>query len=135
MSDQVGNQNVGFLMTRLGFEGWSSVLITSVPDLCILYFHFIFQVTHYRFSISWPRILPDGTTRTINEPGISYYNEVINGLLDQGIIPMVTLNHWDLPQALQNLGGWTNDSIVDVFAAYADLAFKNFGDRVRNNVH
>ena len=88
------------------------------------------QVKHYRFSISWPRILPDGTTHNINIAGLAYYNSLINGLLDAEITPMVTLNHWDLPQALEDIGGWTNDSIVDVFTDYADVLFSNFGDRV-----
>ncbi|XP_052799780.1 lactase/phlorizin hydrolase-like isoform X2 [Mya arenaria] len=89
------------------------------------------KVNHYRFSISWPRILPDGTKRNINEIGIAYYNELINALLDAGIQPMVTMNHWDSPLTLERLGGWTNDSIVDIFTDYADVLFDNFGDRVK----
>jgi len=62
--------------------------------------------------------------------GIAYYNELINALLDAGIEPMVTMNHWDLPQDLEDVGGWTHSSIVTRFADYANILFKEFGDRV-----
>ena len=62
---------------------------------------------------------------------------MLSALLDANIVPMVTLNHWDLPQALQDVGGWTNDLIVDAFTSYANLMFQTFGDRVSSvtNVH
>ena len=60
---------------------------------------------------------------------------MLSALLDAQIVPMVTLNHWDLPQALQDVGGWTNDSIVDVFTSYANLMFQTFGDRVSSVKH
>ncbi|XP_033115909.1 lactase-phlorizin hydrolase-like [Anneissia japonica] len=88
------------------------------------------KVSHYRFSISWPRILPDGTINTVNEPGISYYNKLIDALIESDIEPVATLYHWDLPQSLQDIGGWENETLVDLFNDYADLCFKRFGDRV-----
>ncbi|NXU52243.1 LPH hydrolase, partial [Turnix velox] len=85
----------------------------------------------YKFSISWPRIFPDGTNKTINHKAVDYYNQLINRLLDSNIQPMVTLFHWDLPQALQVLGGWQNESIIDAFVNYADFCFSAFGDRIK----
>ncbi|KAL0964060.1 hypothetical protein UPYG_G00317830 [Umbra pygmaea] len=91
----------------------------------------LLKVTHYRFSISWPRVLPDGTTKNINEAGLNYYHRLTDALLAANIQPHITLYHWDLPQALQDLGGWENDSIVDRFREYADFIFNRLGDKVK----
>lgn len=87
-------------------------------------------MTHYRFSISWSRILPLGTIHQINQAGIAYYNSLIDALIDANIVPMVTLYHWDLPQALNDTDGWLNRTVADNFADYAELCFTEFGDRV-----
>ncbi|XP_053554228.1 lactase/phlorizin hydrolase-like [Bombina bombina] len=89
------------------------------------------KVTHYRFSISWPRVLPDGTVKTVNEIGLNYYIRLVDALLAANITPQVTLYHWDLPQALQDIGGWENETIVERFKEYADLLFKRLGDKVK----
>uniref|UniRef100_A0A8B9DLH2 Lactase n=1 Tax=Anser cygnoides TaxID=8845 RepID=A0A8B9DLH2_ANSCY len=89
------------------------------------------KVSHYRFSISWSRVLPDGTTRYVNEAGLNYYERLIDALLAANIMPQVTIYHWDLPQALQNVGGWENDTIVQRFKEYAELLFQRLGDKVK----
>lgn len=83
----------------------------------------------YRFSISWPRVLPDGAGRP-NERGLDFYRRLLDGLLERDITPMVTLFHWDLPQALQDQGGWVNRDAAFRFADYARLVFEKLGDRV-----
>jgi beta-glucosidase len=85
----------------------------------------------FRFSLSWPRILPEGKGQ-INQKGIDFYNRVIDSCLDKNIIPWVTLYHWDLPQALENRGGWTNRDIIGRFEEYSVIASRHFGDRVKN---
>src|SRR3990172_5966105 len=74
-------------------------------------------INAYRFSIAWSRILPEGTGR-VNEAGIDFYRRLCSELVGAGITPVVTLYHWDLPQALQDRGGWLNRESVDWFAAY-----------------
>ncbi|XP_018573473.1 myrosinase 1-like isoform X1 [Anoplophora glabripennis] len=89
------------------------------------------SVDFYRFSLSWSRILPTGFVNKINLPGVTYYKNLIKELKDNGIEPLITLYHWDLPQPLQDLGGWTNEFVVEAFAEYARLCFELFGDDVK----
>jgi len=85
----------------------------------------------YRFSIAWPRILPDGVG-PINEAGLAFYDRLVDALLEADIAPYVTLYHWDLPQALQDRqGGWLSRAIVEQFVHYADVVSRRLGDRVR----
>jgi beta-glucosidase len=86
-------------------------------------------VDSYRFSLSWSRILPDGVGRP-NPRGLAFYDRLIDGLLQRGIAPNATLYHWDLPQALEDRGGWPQRDVVEWFAEYAEVAFARFGDRV-----
>ena len=89
------------------------------------------HIPNYRFSISWTRILPNGTGQ-INAEGIDFYNRVINFCLELGIEPWITLYHWDLPLELQKKGGWSNREIINWFNEYVEVCVKNFGDRVKN---
>ncbi|XP_027344125.1 beta-glucosidase 12-like [Abrus precatorius] len=88
----------------------------------------------YRFSISWSRILPSGNFKGgVNQEGITYYNNLINEILSKGLQPYITLFHWDLPQALEDeYNGFLSPKIVQDFAYYAELCFKEFGDRVKH---
>ncbi|XP_047326883.1 beta-glucosidase 12-like [Impatiens glandulifera] len=87
----------------------------------------------YRFSISWSRILPSGKLNGgLNMEGIQYYNNLLTELFDKGLVPFVTLFHWDLPQALEDeYGGFLSPNIVTDFQDYADICFREFGDRVK----
>lgn len=85
----------------------------------------------YRFSISWPRVMADGTTATINEAGLQYYDNLINELLANGIEPIVTMYHWDLPSRIQDLGGFVNPLFPKYFEQYAILLYTRYGDRVK----
>ncbi len=86
---------------------------------------------HYRFSISWPRIFPTGRGAP-NPAGVAFYHRLIDALLAAGITPWVTMYHWDLPQALEDEGGWRTRRIVDDFTAYADFLVRTYGDRVKH---
>jgi beta-glucosidase len=85
----------------------------------------------YRFSVAWPRIVPGGTGR-VNEPGLDFYERLVDELLGRGITPFVTLYHWDLPQALEDAGGWPVRATADAFAEYAGIVAGRIGDRVRH---
>lgn len=89
------------------------------------------NIPNFRFSISWSRILPNGTG-TVNPKGIEFYNRVIDFCLDLGIEPWITLYHWDLPCELEKKGGWTNRQIIKWFSDYVELCIKSFGDRVKH---
>jgi beta-glucosidase len=86
-------------------------------------------VTHYRFSLAWPRIQPDGKG-PVNPAGLDFYARLVDSLLSHGIQPWVTLYHWDLPQALEDAGGWPARDTAHRFADYAAATYERLGDRV-----
>lgn len=108
--------------------GVSDCLLPASALNCFL---FVLQFNFYRFSISWTRILPAGDLREVNEKGLQYYHNVIDECLRLGIEPIITMYHLDLPQSLQDLGGWANSIIVQFFKAYADILFQNYGKKVQ----
>ncbi len=89
------------------------------------------NIKNFRFSLSWSRIIPDGYGN-VSKEGIDFYNRVINFCLECGIIPWVTLYHWDLPLSLQDKGGWVNRDVILWFENYVKVCANNFGDRVKN---
>lgn len=88
-------------------------------------------IPNYRFSVSWPRVLPEGTGE-INEAGLAYYDRLVDGCLVRGIVPWITLYHWDLPQALQDRGGWEVRETAEAFAAFSRIIADHFRGRVRH---
>lgn len=89
------------------------------------------NVNAYRFSVAWPRIFPQGRGRA-NQAGLDFYSKLVDGLLEAGITPYVTLYHWDLPQTLEDESGWLRRGIVEDFAEYADEVSRCLGDRVKH---
>jgi beta-glucosidase len=85
----------------------------------------------YRFSIAWPRVLPGGRGR-INPAGLAFYDRLVDSLLEAAITPWVTLYHWDLPQVLEDDGGWPNRATADAFAELVDVTSRRLGDRVKH---
>lgn len=88
-------------------------------------------IKSYRFSISWPRVIPNGTGE-INEKGLAFYSDLVDEILAAGIIPMVTLHHWNYPMALFHKGGWKNDESSDWFEAYTKVIVDKLSDRVQH---
>ncbi len=89
------------------------------------------NIPNFRFSISWTRIIPDGTG-PVNQAGIDYYDQVIDYCLEKGVEPWITLYHWDLPQALENKGGWTNRDVIEWFTRFVTVCAENFGHKVKH---
>jgi len=96
-------------------------------DLAILH---QLNIPNFRFSLSWSRIIPNGTG-AVNPKGIDFYNRVIDFCLELGIEPWITLYHWDLPYELEKKGGWTNREVIRWFTEYVEVCVKYFGDRVK----
>jgi len=88
-------------------------------------------INAYRFSIAWPRVLPKGRGR-VNAAGLDFYDNLVDALLEAGIEPFVTLYHWDLPQALQDRGGWSERDTAEAFVHYTTAVARRLGDRVRH---
>jgi beta-glucosidase len=88
-------------------------------------------VSAYRFSVAWPRVMPQGHG-AVNPAGLAFYDRLVDALLDAGITPWLCLYHWDLPQALDDLGGWSNRDVAGWFADYATVIARRFGDRIRH---
>ncbi len=89
------------------------------------------NLSNFRFSLSWPRILPQGIGQ-VNNQGLDFYNRLIDHCLERGITPWITLYHWDLPEELEKKGGWTNRDILGWFEEYTYCCAKSFGDRIVN---
>lgn len=99
-----------------------------IQDIILMQF---LNVRNFRFSLSWPRLFPAGTGK-VNEKGVDFYNGVIDFCLECGIEPWITLYHWDLPQTLEEKGGWTARDVVGWFENYVAFCVRQFGDRVKH---
>ncbi|MEJ3405346.1 GH1 family beta-glucosidase [Rathayibacter sp. YIM 133350] len=109
----------------------------DTPEVAVDHYHRVPQdvalmrslgLDSYRFSTSWARVVPGG--RSINDEGLEFYSRLVDELLENGILPWLTLYHWDLPQALQEDGGWANRATADRFVEYAEAVYRALGDRV-----
>ena len=99
-----------------------------IQDLILMHY---LNIRNFRCSIAWTRILPDGTGKT-NDKGMDYYDRLFDFCLESGIEPWVTLYHWDLPNALEIQGGWTNRDIINWFEHFVEACLNRYGDRVKN---
>ena len=99
-----------------------------IQDIILMEF---LGIRNFRFSLSWPRLIPEGRGKK-SEKGLEFYNHVIDFCLECGIEPWITLYHWDLPQALEEKGGWTNRDIIHWFEDYVAFCIQQFGDRVKH---
>ena len=99
-----------------------------MQDLILMHY---LNIPNFRFSLSWPRILPEGAGR-INEKGLDFYDRLVDFCLEMDIEPWVTLYHWDLPQDLELKGGWTNREILNWFTDYVEICASRLSDRVKN---
>ena len=86
----------------------------------------------YRFSVAWPRIFAEGRGKSPNQKGLDFYSRLVDGMLERGLEPWATLYHWDLPQALQDDGGWANRDTVSAFVEYSDTVSRHLGDRIKH---
>lgn len=100
---------------------------SAVIRLCLI----TLQLSMMKISLSWSRLLPEGYSNRISESGVSFYNKVIDKMLENNIIPMISLFDGDMPYCLQQLGGWSNSVIIDIFVDYAKIAFSLFGNKVK----
>ena len=89
-------------------------------------------INAYRFTISWPRIFPTGSESKPNQSGLDFYSKLVDALLENDIIPYTTLNHWDIPQGLEDACGWPIRKMVSEFVKYSYHTSKHLGDRVEN---
>jgi beta-glucosidase len=135
----VGNRTPGIWDTFSHTPG--KVANGDTGDVAIDHFHLYKEdiaimkslgLDAYRFSLSWPRLFPQGMDKPVEQAGVDFYNAVIDELISQGITPMITLFHWDLPQYIEDRGGWATRGVIDDFAKFALVSTQLFGDRVKN---